>query len=155
MVEGGLHGRAVLDLQKCPDVRVADAHVSASISNVPEMADGVLERLLCEFRSAWFGVEGLNLGLELVLGRLDLLARLFVLGPVGCLMVTAAVEDYIAANAARQALFGFANAALGIQGHLHRGPVFPESAVLLCGGDAVHVVLLVLAVGVFVSMSFR
>jgi hypothetical protein len=56
-------------------------------------------------------------------------------------MVTAAVEDYIAANAARQALFGFANAALGIQGHLHRGPVFPESAILLCGGDAVHVVV--------------
>ena len=61
-------------------------------------------------------------------------------------MVTATVEDYIAANAARQDLVGFANAALGVPGHLHRGPVFPESAILLCGGDAVHVVVVVVVV---------
>jgi uncharacterized protein YaaW (UPF0174 family) len=69
---------------------------------------------------------------------LDLLARLFVLGPMGSLVITAAVKDYIAANTARQALFGFANAALRVHGHLHRGPVFPDLAVLHCGIDAVH-----------------
>jgi hypothetical protein len=119
MVESSLHGRAVLDFQQCPDVRMTDAHVSSSVCNIPEVADGVLERLLFEIGRVWFGVEGLDLGFELVLGRLDLLARLFVLGPVGSLVITAAGEDYIAANAAGQALFGLANATLRVQGHFH------------------------------------
>jgi hypothetical protein len=103
MVEGSLHCGAVLDFQKCADVRVADTHVSASICDIPEVANRVLERLFFELGSAWFGVEGLDLGFELVLDRLDLLACLFVLRPVGCLVITAAVEDYVAANATRQA----------------------------------------------------
>jgi hypothetical protein len=138
MVEGRLYSGAVLDFQKCPDVRVADTHVSAGICDIPEVADGVLKRLFLEFGSARSGVEGLDLGFELVLGRLDLLACLFVLRPVGCLVITAAVEDYIAANAARQACFGFADAALRVQGHLHRRPVFPESVISLHGGDTIH-----------------
>jgi hypothetical protein len=101
MVESSLHGRAVLDFQQCPDVRMTDAHVSSSVCNIPEVADGVLERLLFEIGRVWFGVEGLDLGFELVLGRLDLLARLFVLGPVGSLVITAAVEDYIGTGLVR------------------------------------------------------
>jgi hypothetical protein len=114
-----LHGCAVLDFQKCPNMRMADTHVSAGVCNIPEVADGVLKRLRFELGGARFGVERLDLGIELVLRRLDLLAWLFVLGPMGSLMVTAALKDYIAAYAARQALFGSVDAALRVQGHFH------------------------------------
>lgn len=55
------------------------------------------------------------------------------------LVIAAAVEDYIAANAARQAFLRLANAALWIHSHLHRSPIFSESTFPLCGGYAVYV----------------
>jgi hypothetical protein len=58
---------------------------------------------------------------------------------VGSLVITAAVKDYIAAHAARQAFFRFANAALWVQGHLHRSPILPDSAFLRRGVYAIHV----------------
>lgn len=93
MVERGPHSSAVFDFQECTGMRMADTHVIPGVCNIPEVTDGVLEWLFLELRSAWFGVEGLDLGIKLILRCLDLLACLFLLGSMGSLVVAAAVKD--------------------------------------------------------------
>lgn len=97
MIESLLHSRAVLDLQEGFHVVVTGTHVVASIDNAPEMANRVLEGSGSEHEGVGHNVQEFHLGSDFVSGLFDPCAGLFVLWPIACLVVTAAVEDDLAA----------------------------------------------------------
>jgi hypothetical protein len=96
VIESRLHGGAVFDFQEGFDVIVAGTHVVASIDNAPEVADRVLEGFLSEHPGVGHRVQDTHFDSDFGSGFFDRCAGLFVLWPVACLVVAAAVEDDLA-----------------------------------------------------------
>jgi hypothetical protein len=95
-------------------VVISGTHVVTSIDNAPEVADRVLEGFLSEHPGVGHRVQDIHFDSDFGSGFFDRYAGLFVLRPVTCLMVAAAVEDDMASLTASQTLLGFAGVTLWV-----------------------------------------